>query len=367
MLAFGSRAPLLGFVLIAVLGAVSECYGQADKHSGLYLIFSEGRSGYMDRTGRVVIEPRFEFAQDFSEGLAVVGFEGKFGYIDTTGKVAIPPTFDFASDFSEGLAAVKVGSAWGFVDKTGAMAIPARFEKASGFSDGLALVTASDSGEATGPADAGASGYIDRKGDFVISPRFHWASGDFVEGVAFVSFPDSHDPPAAFVDKSGRVIAPADRMFAGNFSEGLAPSMKDGKWGFIDPTGKFVIPPRFENVQSFTEGLAPVQIGGKRGYIDKHGTLVIPAKFDAQFNFFPENQFREGLAPVDLGDGYQGYIDKTGKVVLRIRASEVHSFSGGLARVFTDKGIGFIDRQGHFVWGPTVPHVGGATPPNRDR
>jgi KWG Leptospira. len=32
---------------------------------------------------------------------------GKFGYIDKTGKVVIEPVFDYAESFSEGLARVK--------------------------------------------------------------------------------------------------------------------------------------------------------------------------------------------------------------------------------------------------------------------
>jgi hypothetical protein len=34
--------------------------------------------------------------------------EGKYGFVDTTGKMVITPQFDGAKDFSEGLAAVRV-------------------------------------------------------------------------------------------------------------------------------------------------------------------------------------------------------------------------------------------------------------------
>ena len=70
------------------------------------------RYGYVDRTGAVVIPPRFEAAFGFSEGLAVVAVKEtgatKYGYIDKTGAWVIQPQFDSAVFFSEGLAAVGI-------------------------------------------------------------------------------------------------------------------------------------------------------------------------------------------------------------------------------------------------------------------
>lgn len=41
--------------------------------------------------------------------LYVVNVNGKYGYIDKTGKIIITPQFDEAYPFSEGLASVKIG------------------------------------------------------------------------------------------------------------------------------------------------------------------------------------------------------------------------------------------------------------------
>ena len=63
----------------------------------------------MDRSGNVVIPPRFDKARDFFHGLAAVFINGKAGYTDDQGRIAIAPRFDDARDFVEELAPVRIG------------------------------------------------------------------------------------------------------------------------------------------------------------------------------------------------------------------------------------------------------------------
>ena len=46
-----------------------------------------GKDGFIDKTGKYVINPQFDIAFDFSEGLAGIWIGGKRGYIDKTGKI----------------------------------------------------------------------------------------------------------------------------------------------------------------------------------------------------------------------------------------------------------------------------------------
>ncbi|RTL35996.1 MAG: WG repeat-containing protein [Candidatus Melainabacteria bacterium] len=86
----------------------NNCY----RHQG-------GNWGYIDRTGKVVIQPAFIEGMNARlhfgvEGLACVAVksddmnERLFGFIDRTGKFVIEPQFIEATHFSSGLAAVKV-------------------------------------------------------------------------------------------------------------------------------------------------------------------------------------------------------------------------------------------------------------------
>src|SRR5687767_10968631 len=89
----------------------------------LYLIVKNGRFGYIDRDGRVAIQPRYEWAFPFSEGLAQVLIRGKrdkfTAYIDETGRVVIRPLDGSGSKFSSGVARVLFGASYLYIDKRG--------------------------------------------------------------------------------------------------------------------------------------------------------------------------------------------------------------------------------------------------------
>lgn len=51
--------------------------------------------------------------------------DGKFGFIDKTGKLVIPNIYTFANDFNEGLSQVSKNLKKGYIDNTGKIVIPA--------------------------------------------------------------------------------------------------------------------------------------------------------------------------------------------------------------------------------------------------
>ena len=52
-----------------------------------------------------------------------VTINGKIGYINPAGKVVIPPQFQDAGRFEDGLAPVLAGNTWGYIDKDGKLDI----------------------------------------------------------------------------------------------------------------------------------------------------------------------------------------------------------------------------------------------------
>ena len=162
---------------------------------------TKSKTGFIDKTGKFVIEPKFDHAGPFSEGLARVaindGEEEKLGFIDHSGQFVIPPIFNTDFDFRR---------------------------NSTDFSEGWASIT-----EGLGPTitEEAKFVYIDKKGAIVLFTK-HFCAGPFREGLAIVY------------------------------------DVKKNKWGYIDKSGKEVIPLQYDLASDFSEGLARVAINVKK-------------------------------------------------------------------------------------------------------
>ncbi len=187
------------------------------------------------------------------------GRNGKYGFIDKSGNVVVPCKYGNAWSFSEGLAAVELDGKWGFIDKSGNVVVPCKYHAARSFSEGLAAVRIGD-------WETGKWGFIDKSGNEVIPCKYDGA-GSFSEGLAVVEL----DYYWGSIDKSGNVVIPCKYDNEYRFSEGLAVVKFDGKYGFIDKSGNLVIPFKYDYANDFSEGLAHVGLDGRYFYIDKSG------------------------------------------------------------------------------------------------
>ncbi|MBU1868886.1 MAG: WG repeat-containing protein, partial [Candidatus Omnitrophica bacterium] len=112
----------------------------SDFSNGLACIWIKDGSKYsfIDKKGNIK-KWRFDWAQDFSEGLAPVAKEIngnlKVGYIDTTGRLAIDYKFDMALPFTEGLAAVWIDKEFFYIDKKGSIVFKVNADNGGVFSD----------------------------------------------------------------------------------------------------------------------------------------------------------------------------------------------------------------------------------------
>lgn len=86
--------------------ARAEPQVKAEEQGALFRVQQNGKWGYMDQTGKIVVAPKFAGAGEFSEGLGAVLVDKKWGYVDGTGSMVLKPRFDECGNFSEGLAAV---------------------------------------------------------------------------------------------------------------------------------------------------------------------------------------------------------------------------------------------------------------------
>jgi len=219
-----------------------------------------GKWGFIDEQGNIVLPAKYLDANDFKEGLALVSAKKYlYGYIDQSGKIIIPMMYTSCSNFENGMARVKLDGKTGCIDKTGKEVIPCIYEVIDNFREDVAGARLNDKW-----------GFIDRNGKEVIPFRYE-SVGYFAEGLAYAELNKKY----GFIDKTGKEIIPFSFDNAHDFSEGVAAVRKggymDGKWGYIDKKGTLIIPYKFEDAGDFSGGTASVKLNGTRLYIDISG------------------------------------------------------------------------------------------------
>jgi len=190
------------------------------------------------------------------DALRPVEENGRWGFADATGKLVITPRYFAAKTFHGGYALVVTRKPWTplgdesgefrlaqvtWVDSAGRQIRRSlSVRRASSFSDGLASVVPDAVMTLKGGCAKG--GYIDTKGQWAIKPQFDGLS-DFSEGLAAVNL-------------------------GANCGMG-------GRWGYIDKNGNAVIPFRFLSAGQFQNGRACVwEERGKGEVIDRNGSTI---------------------------------------------------------------------------------------------
>ncbi len=240
---------------------VSACFDRGSKKYSFY-----------DSRGRKIIKAKYNSANDFHDGLALVKLNGKYGYINISGDVVINPIFTYdgkESDFKDGLAVQSLDNhTFGVIDKTGRWVISPRYcehypEVKEG---GVAFANHVPYGY----NECYGCKYTLRKGEVF--------TGFTHEGLIMISRREKKNVLEGLVDKNGKVIVPPKFNRIGTFHEGLAqvevggnyPGGEEcnaGRYGYIDKNGKLIIPPIYNSGTTVSNGCIAVKINGKWGIL----------------------------------------------------------------------------------------------------
>ncbi len=249
---------------------------------------------------------------------------GEYGYKNKTGKIIIEPKYDKAFEFSEGLAGVRQNGKWGFIDKTGREIVKPRYDYVGAFHNNIAQVNTGGKVDGYGNEDGGKWGLIDRTGKEIVPPKYDEVYRYFIEDYMIVKLNRKY----GVIDNTGKETVPLKYDMIPNPEESepypLQEVWLNGKAGFVElKTGKEIVPLIYDDVVSFSEDLAAVNtggkpqnfrvLGGKWGFVDTTGKEVIPLVYDIPF-LSESLRFQNGKVQVSK-DGSTFFIDKTGKEV----------------------------------------------------
>jgi hypothetical protein len=338
--------------------------GPFDTLTGIATVYDNGRMGYIDSTGRLIVSIDY-ITRDFSDGLGIVhnyeqkifrvidksantkrvfdnisslfGFkngqsifagksnDGRYGVMDIDGNTVIRNVYPFINRISNKYYFVsnnKEGA--GIIDAVGDTLIPLKYI--------ISYIDTLDLHFIGYQKDVG-YGIFDSKGNV----QKFWGKRIFVENsyiegthyfqrdslIIIKNQFSSTDAKYALLNLKLDTIVPMGKYNLQGVNEEMVRYFQSirvsngtaqlSKFGFLNTKGEIIIPAQFDYAQYFTEGLSAVKKNEKWGYIDKQGKLVIAYLFDYAL------PFRNGYAKVKVGESFY-IIDKSGKRVLNSKS-----------------------------------------------
>lgn len=361
-------------------------YDEIDNfHEGWASVRKDSLMNWVDGKGNYLRKEWVNLANPFSEGLASfrVAQSDKFGYLDATGKVVIEPQFDRAFPFEEGLAIVGVGDRFGYLRKDGSYAISPRYPGARPFEGEYAIVGL---GSYFTEEEGRGLGLIDRAGREILARDYGSIVLDCEWGGYYQALPEGEEdasqlyglfsfedgiltppifmrvgkgqgnylpmaipqltPDGEHLSFSELQLEGITRKFYGEilqaeeeratqllnsdfWAELVAANDPEVSWmtryvfGLIGPDGSFVLPPRYD-VLSVTdqEELIVGQVESiygdpAIGLIDMDGNELLPA------SYMSLQAIEEELLIARSEEGYWGIIDREGNEQLPFQYNEI--------------------------------------------
>ena len=312
---------------------------------GLASIYKNGKSGFINKNGEVVIPCIYDnYQPEFNEGLSILyreGFyyivnikgekvsqlkcdclfkfsnglarfenikkklwftENRYGYIDSNGQEIVQPIYEEADDFKHGFAVTKLKGKWGVTDITGKVVFPFKYDEVKVLKNNLFLLYDNR-----------------RKSCFFVNANGSVILEFFNDMICSEITNDQGEETDYYILSNGFANGIIDskcqkyrEFFAGqicNISEGLVlvKSTINDLFGYLNLNGNIVIPFEYSYLDRFNNGFAVYSCDGndRYGYIDISGWKLTSCIYD------DAQRFQNGIALVAISDNY-GYIDING-------------------------------------------------------
>lgn len=324
--------------------------------------------GYIDYNGELVIDLQFQQylyeGSDFSDGMAVVRLNNKSGYINKKGEIIFEPKLYKGHPFRNGYAVIeKEYSVRSVINKEGEILfdpieqyrrqrqVKPTNKESLYLNDKVTngVITFAITYYSTYPSTK-KMGYFDMKGTMFFP--FDYLVGNFNDELARTF--SNNDSKVGFINKNGKIAIPLKFKTVSDFHNGkaIAQDSNTRKYGIIDTKGSYIIEPKYSYISKYFYKSNIILVkdkSGKTGYISIEGENI--TEFEYEFGL----DFSEGLALVNSREnGYQ-FINETGEPAfnLEFKAPLIYlagSFIGGLAKVRVDKNDAYINKKGEIIF-----------------
>jgi hypothetical protein len=251
----------------------------------------EGQKYGYKKDGEWVIQPKYDFADAFSEGVAVVSLNGKFGLVNTLGEQLVPFKYEKILSASEDLVAVRLNGKWGFINLSGETAVMFKYDDVRSFSEGYAAVMMNKRW-----------GFIDAQGNQVISFKYTSVQ-PFSHGLASVN----NNGRYGYINSTDQWFASKTdyiEPFTAYASRYVTPRVEEWqKKGKYEKTADWQ---RRVSNESRTQKIQELQKEAQRLYITEYSQGITLTQhivdYDADNEVFrlQDDRFGDLLVPVDI-------------------------------------------------------------------
>ncbi len=396
-----------GKVIISTNSAYMLPKEDLDGKENIYIDFERidfkvcagGNWGVMDTTGAWIIQPKYQFLQNYFRGVFIAVKDKKWGVVTPTDEQIIEFKYDEIRFFTDTtnkswsnipFYQARIGKKWGVIDKEGNMVIKNEF-------DGVQQITFNGKIYFKTLLDNKSTlfGLIDKEAKEVLSPQF-LNIGPFINGFARVQ---TIKRCWKFINIQITILPTDCFSETRDFKNKLAAVKTKKGWGFIDGSGVMVIPAQYIEVKDFDENLASVKvkeaaklfglIKSRQVFviIDKHGKIVYNTRsaycseisngqmiikrgkklqvitvkgkkvLPKKYNQIIENK-EVGLFIVQNAKRQFAIFNRKGKLIVPFGKYRIFTgFSEGLCNVEGEK-KGFIDTSGIFKFELNYQKVG---------
>lgn len=282
-----------------------------------FSVSKNGRFGYVDTAGEIVIPLEYEAARPFQGGYAFVMRAGKWGVVDPNGKTVVEPLWEEVAEVYEATAnyewrAVRNGTRWGVVDRSGREILPLRYDEIPNPTP--PLVAAVTQGR----------------------PIYVRPGGEIAFDVPCPAARQGKDPDAKGFPFFDHPIA-------------MISCGKHRKLGLVDVSGRVVLAPEWDNISQFDHGHAVVTRGSKKALVDVHGSIRLSlGKYDLY------GPYDGVVAFAEKSQGPFGFMDLQGRVVVPPTLDWFRGCEEGLCLVCRQSKSGFVDVNGDWLIEPQL-------------
>ncbi|GAA0116134.1 WG repeat-containing protein [Clostridium senegalense] len=367
----GSKLGLFTYTGDTILDPI---YSDISFKSNLVCFMVDNKYGILNLNTKEKLESLSDTPLTFIDNISTFSSNGKYGYINADGNVLIEPKFENALYFNScNLASVKLNNKWGVINKSGDFIVEPKYEEIV-YNESSDYDFKDKSNSSTFLIKLNNKwGLLDSYGKELLEPTFNYATPLNNETFAI----SENSSMWALADTKGTILSDFKYNSLHSISDKFTCAQIKEKNTIVNLNGLEVLKPEYNSVYFFNNNFI-IEKDGKTGYISNDGKEILPIKYD-ELNSSPEFLLPENY-DTTIEEFYSSYIElynqqlnnyiyikldnkfgvcnKDGKIIIEPKYSRIKYLNKNYLAVLEDNLWGILDINGNVIITPKFNDIG---------